>query len=284
MKGIQEMKQIQQFEQYLQKENLSVSTIKAYRYSVCLYLNLYQEITLETLNSYKAYLRLHYRPASVNQKICGINRYLRYLSSTTAFHDDLLPGYQLSTVRLQGFMTDERIISNREYKRLKRCLKRDGNTQWYLVVWFLAGTGARISELLKTRVEHLKCGYMDLCTKGGKIRRIYIPEIICQETLSWCNQINRTSGFVFRNRSNRQITDRGIRWKLKALAQKYNIDVNVVYPHSFRHRFAQNFLQRFHDITLLADLLGHESIETTRIYLIRSAEEQRKIIDEKIIW
>lgn len=284
---------MEQFEEYLQKRNLSESTIRAYRNSVRLYCSLYTEVTIETLNAYKKYLRLHYRPSSVNQKICGINRYVKYLQSaaddkdsvTHAPDEERLPsGYQLSTVRLQGMVMEDRVISNREYKKLKRCLKQDGNMQWYLIVWFLAGTGARISELLKTRVEHLQCGYMDLYTKGGKIRRIYIPQVICQETLKWCHQVNRTSGFVFLNGNERQITDRGIRWKLKELAKKYGIDTRVVYPHSFRHRFAQNFLQRFHDITLLADLLGHESVETTRIYLIRSAEEQRKIIDEKVIW
>lgn len=291
---MEKTEQIESFKQYLQKENLSEPTIKAYVCSVKLYYGLHRDITLEALHSYKMYLQKNYRPASVNQKICGINRYLKYLyqpgeaermpSSTVISSAVMSSAYQLSTVRLQTFLPNERIISNREYKKLKQCLKRDGHVQWYLVVWFLAGTGARISELLKTRVEHLQCGYMDIYTKGGKIRRIYIPEIICREALKWCDQVNRTSGFVFRNSKDRQITDRGIRWKLKKLAKKYGIDEEVVYPHSFRHRFAQNFLQRFHDITLLADLLGHESVETTRIYLIRSVEEQRKAIDEKILW
>ena len=81
-----------------------------------------------------------------------------------------------------------------------------------------------------------------------------------------------------------RITTRGIAQKLKLFAGKYGISAKVVYPHSFRHRYAKNFLEAFNDISLLADLMGHESIETTRIYLRRTASEQQAIIDKIITW
>lgn len=90
--------------------------------------------------------------------------------------------------------------------------------------------------------------------------------------------------FLFVNRQGRQITPRGVRDRLKCFAVRYGIDPNTVYPHSFRHRFAKNFLEKTKDIALLADLLGHESVETTRLYLRKSSAEQRKIIDEIITW
>ena len=76
----------------------------------------------------------------------------------------------------------------------------------------------------------------------------------------------------------------GIRFQLKVFAARYDIDPDVMYPHSFRHRFAKNFLEKINDISLLADLMGHESIETTRIYLTRSSEEQQKLIDRVVKW
>ena len=80
------------------------------------------------------------------------------------------------------------------------------------------------------------------------------------------------------------MTTRGISGQLKKFAERYNIDKKVVYPHSFRHRFAKNFLEKYNDIALLADLMGHESIETTRIYLRKTATEQREIVDTIIDW
>lgn len=81
-----------------------------------------------------------------------------------------------------------------------------------------------------------------------------------------------------------RITTRGISQQLKNYANKYGMNEKVIYPHSFRHRFAKNFLEKFNDISLLADLMGHESIETTRIYLRRSSSEQQAIIDKVITW
>ena len=86
------------------------------------------------------------------------------------------------------------------------------------------------------------------------------------------------------NRFGERLTTRGIAQQLKHFAVKYNLNPKVVYPHSFRHRFAKNFLERFNDIALLADLMGHESIETTRIYLRRTASEQQQIVDKIVNW
>ena len=92
------------------------------------------------------------------------------------------------------------------------------------------------------------------------------------------------SGYIFRNRFGSRITTRGISQQLKNFAVKYGIDPKVVYPHSFRHRFAKNFLEKLNDIALLADLMGHESIETTRIYLRKTASEQQEIVNRIVTW
>ena len=113
---------------------------------------------------------------------------------------------------------------------------------------------------------------------------MYIPKKLKTETLKWTSDIGLTSGYLFLNRFGERITTRGISHQLKIFATEYGINPDVVYPHSFRHRFAKNFLDRYNDLALLADLMGHESIETTRIYLRRTANEQQEIIDRIVTW
>ena len=112
----------------------------------------------------------------------------------------------------------------------------------------------------------------------------YIPKALRKEATEWLGKVNRTTGYLFLNRFGERITTRGIAQQLKNYALKYGLNEKVVYPHSFRHRFATNFLEKFNDISLLADLMGHESIETTRIYLRRSSAEQQEIVDKVITW
>lgn len=105
-----------------------------------------------------------------------------------------------------------------------------------------------------------------------------------EEAIRWLQEDNRQTGYLFLNRFGERITSRGVAMQLKHFAEKYGLSPKVVYPHSFRHRFAKNFLDRFNDIALLADLMGHESIETTRIYLRRTATEQKQIVDKIVNW
>lgn len=175
-------------------------------------------------------------------------------------------------------------MSNADYKFLKSRLKKDGYIEWYFVVWFLGATGARVSELLQIKAEHVEIGYLDMYTKGGKIRRLYIPKRLREEAAKWLKQKKISSGYIFLNRFGERISARGIAQQLKYFAGKYGLNKNIIYPHSFRHRFAKNFLEKFNDIALLADLMGHESIETTRIYLRRTATEQQSIVDKIVTW
>lgn len=178
----------------------------------------------------------------------------------------------------------ENVISNADYQFLKTKLREDGHHDWYFIVWFMAATGARVSELLQIKVEHVSVGYLDMYGKGGKLRRLYIPKRLKAEAAKWIAQKQITSGYLFLNRFGKRISTRGIAQQLKNYAGKYGLNTKVVYPHSFRHRYAKNFLEKFNDIALLADLMGHESIETTRIYLRRTANEQQNIVDKVITW
>lgn len=216
-----------------------------------------------------------YKGKTVNLRIQGINKYLEFIGK-----DNL----KLKFIKVQQKTYLENVISDADYDFLKTKLLKDENYEWYYVVRFLGATGARVSELIQFKYEHLIRGYIDLYTKTGKVRRIFIPKKLRIEASQYYSSINRTNGYLFLNKNNDQITTRGIAHQLKTLARKYQMNLNVVYPHSFRHRFAKNFLEKRKDIALLADLLGHESIETTRIYLRKTSEEQQEIVDSIVDW
>ena len=266
---------IVEFERHLRGTNLAENTVKSYLFAVRQFYERYDSVTKRSLKEHKAWLIEQYKPKTVNLRIRAINCYLESMEKNS---------WALSSVKVQQKAFLENVISEADYTYFKNCLKRDGNLPWYFVIRFLAATGARVSELVQIKVEHIKLGHLDLYSKGGKLRRIYIPKALQEEALAWLNEIHRDSGFTFLNRFGERITTRGISGQLKKLAVQYGIDPAVVYPHSFRHRFAKSFLERCSDIAFLADLMGHESIETTRIYLRKTATEQRLLVDNIVNW
>ena len=263
------------FENYLKQVNMSANTIAAYMFAVRFYELTYRDWNKRNLLLYKGYLIETYKPKTVNIRIQAINKYLEFIK-----RDKL----KLKAVKIQQKSYLENVISNADYNFLKNKLMKDCDWDWYFVVRYLAATGARVSELTQIKAEHVQIGYFDIYAKGGKVRRLYIPQTLRTETIVWLQEKSYSSGYLFLNRFGKRITSRGISQQLKAIAVKYGINAKVVYPHSFRHRFAKNFLEKFNDIALLADLMGHESIETTRIYLRRTTGEQKEIVDKYVTW
>ena len=266
---------ITKFKHFLMQQNLSENTINSYVFTVESFFVNYNEITKKNLLAYKGMLVEKYKAKTVNLRIQGINKYLEFIKRDKD---------KLKFVKIQQKTYLENVISNADYEFFKNQLKKDKNLDWYFVVRFLGATGARVSELVQIKVEHVKLGYIDLYTKGGKIRRIYIAKRLQTEAIKWLESKNKDSGYIFCNKRGERLTTRGVAHQLKELAIKYKMNPNVVYPHSFRHRFAKNFLDKYNDLALLADLMGHESIETTRIYLRRTSEEQQEIVNKIITW
>lgn len=266
---------ITQFKAYLAKTNLAENTITSYVWTVTYYLEHYKEVNKKNLLAYKGYLVENFKPQTVNLRLQAVNKFLEFSKQEKL---------RMKFVKAQQKNFLENVISDADYKFLKTKLKADGYDQWYFIVWFMAATGARVSELLQIKAEHVNVGYLDLYSKGGKMRRIYIPKKLCTEATKWLKERGLTTGYLFTNRTGNCLSTRGIAIQLKHFAETYGINREVVYPHSFRHRFAKNFLEKFNDIALLADLMGHESIETTRIYLRRTASEQQKIVDKVVTW
>ena len=266
---------VTKFENHLSKSDLAKNTVTSYVWTVKYFLEHYKEVNKKNLLAYKGYLMENFKPQTVNLRLQGINKYLEFTKQ-----DKL----KVRFVKVQQKNFLENVISNADYKFLKASLLKDGYKDWYFVVWFMTATGARVSELLQIKAEHVELGHLDIYTKGGKVRRIYIPRALQKEASQCLHEKSITSGYIFLNRFGDRISTRGIAMQLKRFADKYGLKREVVYPHSFRHRYAKNFLERFNDIALLADLMGHESIETTRIYLRRTASEQRKIVDKIVNW
>lgn len=266
---------MQEFKDYLKRENLSKNTIDSYQSSVDLYFIRYDKITKDNLLSFKAFLVDTYKGKTINLRLQGINKYLEFINKSTL---------KLKFVKVQQKTYLENVISDADYEFLKNKLWKDENYEWYFVVRFLGATGARVSELIQFKYENITRGYIDLYTKGGKIRRIFIPAALQKKALAYYDSIGRTSGYLFLNAKGQQITTRGLSHQLKELGKKYKMNLAVIYPHSFRHRFAKNFLEKHKDIALLADLMGHESIETTRIYLRKTSEEQKEVVDKVVTW
>lgn len=263
------------FEKHLKNMKLSDNTITSYLYAFRQFEDQYGQMTRNNLKAYKTYLIEHYKYNTVNLRIRAINCYLESIGKDN---------WTLPFVKIQQKVFLENVISEADYTYFKACLKKDGEMYWYFVIRFLAATGARISELIQFKVEHVKIGYIDIYSKGGKFRRVYIPVQLQKESMIWFEERGRESGFLFLNRYGERITTRGIANRLKKLAERYQINPKVVYPHSFRHRFAKSFLERYSDIALLADLMGHENIETTRIYLRKTSTEQKSIVDQVVDW
>ena len=266
---------VESFKTALREGNMAENTISAYIYAVNDYFSKHKTLNKRNLLLYKANIIEQFKPKTVNLRIQALNKFLEHVGK---------PKLRLKSVKVQQRSYLENVISQADYIFFKKKLKQEENLMWYFVIRFLTATGARVSELIQIKVEHVRIGYFDIYSKGGKVRRLFIPRRLRDEAEKWFEATQQTTGYIFRNRFGERITTRGIAQQLKNYAERYGLNTNVVYPHSFRHRYAKNFLEVFNDIALLADLMGHESIETTRIYLRRTASEQQAIVDKVITW
>lgn len=179
---------VTKFEKHLSKSDLSKNTVTSYVWTVAYFLAHYKEINSNNLLAYKGYLLEKFKPQTVNLRLQGMNKFLEFIKQ-----DKL----KMKFVKVQQKNFLENVISNEDYKFLKTRLKNDGYEEWYFVVWFMTATGARVSELLQIKAEHITAGHLDIYTKGGKIRRLYIPQILKNEAVVWLRSKGISSGYIF---------------------------------------------------------------------------------------
>lgn len=266
---------MEEFEGYLRRKGYSANTVASYMFAVRQLRERVDRLTDEALFAHKDWLIGTYAAKTVNNRLIAINTYLNFVG---------YEGIRLAGVKIQQKPFLDNVVSNSQYEAMKAQLKGEDDPFWLFVIRFLACTGARVSELRRFTVEHVRTGHMDIVSKGSKLRRVYVPAELQRDALAWLEAEGRTSGEVFLGDRGTVITARGIALGLKRVAARCGVDEAVVYPHSFRHLFAKNFIKRSPDIALLADLMGHESIETTRVYLRRTAQEQRDEVNAVVDW
>lgn len=260
-----ESNNIKEFVLYLYEKELSENTIKSYAHHLHDYFSKYNEVTKTALIEWKKGLAERLCPKSINHYICAMNEYLKFIGKND---------FALRKIKIQAQYSVENVISFDDFNKLLECLKADGNMRWYYVVLFLGKTGVRVNELIKLKYGDLKRSFADISTKG-KIRRIYFCDSLRTDEIFDFFSDRKNEDFLFPNRYGNEITSRGIASQLQKFATKYGINPKVMHPHSFRHFFAIEFLKRDKDISLLADLMGHSSINTTAIYLRLSQSEQK---------
>ena len=265
------------FRQYLDEEEMSRNTLGAYMRAVKLYAAKYDEITKGNLIEFKREQLLRYKPATVNLRIAALLAYCRFAR---------IP-MRLKQVKVQKRSSIDNVISAEQLSTLLRGLDRDNNRCWIVNILLLAKTGMRISEALRITKRDVLSGKVTLNTKDH-VRTIYFPESLVEEIRGDLSQLSPSDVVIrghWQNKPKTQpVTEGGFRITLKVLAARYGIPVEVMHPHSFRHFFAIEFLKRKNDIALLADLLGHSSINMTQIYLRQSEQTQKDAVDGAVDW
>lgn len=243
-------------------------------------------------------------PATINGRIMAHRTYLHFLAYKykAPWTLELIP--RAVVVQKKQFI--ENVISRADFDFLVRETRKDlKHPNVYLGIKIMGVTGLRRCELFQVKVEHIKHGYVDVIGKGGKQRRIYFPKNARAEILEYLAELGVDSGYVIRrwkantdetskvftantrDNGNLQATlsmERLFNRQLEMAGQKYGIAKELMHPHGFRHFFAKEFLKHRLDISLLADLLGHSSLEITRIYLKMTSKEQADVVDEVVTW
>ena len=221
---------------------------------------------------YRNLLRERNKPQTVNGKLCAVHGFLDFIGRGDC-------KCKLYKVQRRAFLDEEREMSGSEYRRLLEAARRRGNERLYHVMLTLAGTGIRISELRFITVEAVRQGRAEITLKG-KSRTVLIQHELRKRLLSYIARRAIRSGCVFCTKSGKPLDRSNIWSDMKKLCQSANVDPSKVFPHSFRHLFARHFYAIEKDIARLADILGHSSIETTRIYIAVSAREHERTLNK----
>lgn len=271
---------LENFKQDLRHQEKKEKTIKQYsNYLMDLieatHIEKKEDITKQMLIDYKEQLKEKHNGNlnSINIKILIINKFITYL--------DLPKELKLKQEKQQKQTTLENVLTPKEYDHLRDYAKTHNQERLYYLMGTLEGTGIRISELQYITLEAVKKQEADIYNKG-KLRKIPIQDKVKKELLQYCKEQGITEGIIFKSRNGNPLDNAYIWRELQALAGKVRsgLKKSKVHPHSFRHLFAKEFISNGGSQMELADILGHESLETTRIYTTKSVAEQRETLNK----
>ena len=262
------VEQIREFSRYLREEERETATIDKYSRDVkdfFIWLK-DREISRERMGEWRGYLlQAGRKPVTINGKLSALNKFFSFLG-----RNDCRTKYLKIQRRL--FRSTEKQLSKQEYIRLMETAHSLGRERLALLMETICVTGIRVSEVQYITVEAVQTGQTEIALKG-KIRTILLPGKLCRKLKKYAGKRKIVSGEVFLTRNGKGMSRRQIWAEMKSLCEKAGVAPSKVFPHNLRHLFAQTFYRVCRDVAKLADVLGHSSIETTRLYLISTEAE-----------
>ena len=265
-------KRVESFRQYLVEEEKSTATIEKYMRDIRNFLKWASsgELNKMLVLRYKEYLTANYAPASANSMLSSINSFFEF----NEWH-----GLKVKMFKIQRQIFAERSkeLTKEEYQRLLDAANKKNNKTLYYLMQTICSSGIRVSELQSITVEAAREQQATIRCKG-KMRVVILPEKLCRMLLKYAGERKITSGPLFITKKGKPL-DRSSIWKMmKNLCETARVAKEKVFPHNLRHLFARTYYSLQKDIVRLADILGHSSINTTRIYTMESGEVHRKQI------
>ncbi len=266
--------QLDAFIEYLQEEERESGTIEKYARDVGVFISWAQGRTVdkELTARWKDHLKDgSFQPETINSKLSALNKFFSFLG-----WDECRVKYLKIQHRL--FRRSDRDLTKEEYRKLFDTAVGLGRERLALLMETICATGIRVSEVKYITVEAARAGRADISMKG-KIRTILLPGKLCRKLEKYARKQKIVSGEIFLTRNGKGLSRRQIWAEMKALCEKAGVAPSKVFPHNLRHLFAQTFYRIYKDVARLADVLGHSSIETTRIYLLSSGTEHARQLE-----
>lgn len=265
-------------------------TIEHYEHVVRLFVASLQseEVTKKDIMLFKDTMIEKYKPKTISNYITIINKFIKYVEiveSNGEYDIEDMKKHRskmtVKNIKVQQKASLEEVLEPEEFKRMLRVAKKNGETEMYLIMKVFAYTGIRVEELKYFTVEALKTNYIEVNNKG-KIRNIILRQDLRKELIDYCEKKGLKEGYIFPGRVSGKMLHETTIWKrLKKIAGKCRgIKKSKVHAHSFRHLFAIKFISEGGDIGELADILGHASIDTTRIYTRTTDYMKRKRLEK----
>lgn len=272
-----------EYERYLRREERSNGTIEKYLRDVKQFVRWIEsknegktlrgdEETKEKAAEWKlSLLEAGYRPVTVNSMVAAVNSFFRFMGWMDC-------KIRFLRVQKQNFRQKNRELTRDDYEKLLLAAERRGKTQLRLLMETICSTGIRVSEVKYVTIEAAKTGRAEIIMKG-KIRVILLPGKLCKKLLKFAQKEKITTGEIFLTGSGKSLSRKQIWASMKELCKDADVEASRVFPHNLRHLFARTFYRVCRDLTRLADMLGHSSLDTTRIYLTTTEAEQIKELD-----
>ncbi|MBE6534435.1 MAG: integrase [Ruminococcaceae bacterium] len=263
---------IKSFKDYLINEEKAVATVNKYLHDVGefqMWLG-EQELCKTATLSYKSYLCEHCAPASVNAALSSLNSFFNFME----WYDLRVKNLK---IQKQIFASADKELTKAEYDRLLEAAKQKKNERLYLLMQTICSTGIRVSEVRYVTVEAVWRGIAEINCKG-KRRQVFLPKQLCQILKQYIREQKIKSGAVFITKNGNPLDRSNIWSDMKKLCKAANVSEKKVFPHNLRHLFARTYYSLQKDIVRLADILGHNSVNTTRIYTMETGEIHRRQI------